>query len=151
MFDAVISESHDYEALITDHPIEAGANPIDNIVIQPVLVTLNIFVGSIYSTSFFSIAQGKNRPTDALGKLRQMMVDREPLTLVCRLASYDNMMIKSVVSAQDVDSSTSLLATVTLQEGIFVDSSTGSIDTNPSDPQYSQEINGGTKQSGVVS
>ena len=146
VFDAVMRESHDYEADITTHPIEAGANIVDNVVIQPVILSLDIFVGSLYAITSFSIATGGDRPTDALTRLRQMQADRVPLTVVARLASYDNMLIRSINAHQDVDSSSSLLATITLQEAIIVDGTAGAINTNPADPQYSQPVKSGRKQ-----
>lgn len=145
VFDATMRENHDYEALITQHPVEAGANIVDNVVIDPVVVTLDIFVGSIYAINPLLLGNSINRPGDALAKLRQLMVNREPLTVVCRLASYQNMLIKSVIANQDIDSSSSLLATVTLQEAITVND-TGSTGTNPADKQYSPPTNGGSRQ-----
>ena len=145
-FDAELSEDHTYEADITDHPIEVGANITDNAVIQPTIVNLNVAVSSVYSISTLLSFSGSNRPQDAVQKLRQLQANRTPVNLICRLASYPNMLIKSIRAKQDTATANSAMIMITFKEAIIVDSSAGSIYNNPVDKQYSAPQNEGTKQ-----
>lgn len=147
-FDASINESHQMEADITSHPIEVGANITDNAVIQPTMVTLNVAVGSVYSMASILSFTSTDRPRDAVAKIRQLQANRTPVTLICRLANYTNMLIKSIVANQTVDTASSAYMTIILQEAIIVDSSAGSIYNNPSSPEYGKNTNEGSKQAG---
>jgi len=62
---------------------------------------------------------GSGRSVEAWKKLKQMQLDRQPLTVVTRLQTYENMMIKELSAPDDFQTLNCLKCTVHLQQVLF--------------------------------
>lgn len=149
-FDAMLRERHNYPSRITSHPIEAGANIVDNQVIFPPVIEMEIAVGSVYLANPFLSFGGSTRPVDALAQLRQLQATRQPMTVVCLLAVYQNVLIKEINAHIEKDTASTLIATVTMWVANIVDSNGTSINVSPANPAYANPVNTGTKQAQPV-
>lgn len=147
LFDGTLRESHNYAVEVTRHPVEFGTDITDNAIVLPRELQLDIMVGDIYS-SFSAISQYNlsKRSADALSQLHQILVNRRPVTVICNLAKYSNLMLININANQDKASASTLIATLFFQELLVVDPNSGSIIPNNSNDQYQPPINSGTKQ-----
>ena len=146
-FDGVMREAHNYSITTTSHPIEAGANIVDHSFVNQREVELDIIVGDVYfSFSTPSIYNLSKRSNDALNKLNVLLIARKPLVVICNLAKYSNLLLVGISVNQDQASSSTLMATLTFKEALFVDGNAGSIFVNNDNDQYQQPQNSGTKQ-----
>jgi hypothetical protein len=146
-FDGTIKEEHHYSLTLTNNPVEFGANITDNAFVNPTEVKLDVIVGDVYA----SIGQPTNynpskRSSDALRKLYKMMSDRKTITVICNLAKYTNLMLVDVMTSQSKANSSTLIATLTFNLVLVVDSNSGSIVVDNNNDQYQQPQNSGTKQ-----
>jgi len=122
-FDTHIRETHHYNARLTQHPVEFGANITDNIFVNPTTFECDIMVSD--TQSLVSVVSGVitgspfsfiNRAADALQKLNQLLVNRLPLKLVSGLASYENMYLIDIVGEKTSKSQSTLEATLIFQQ-----------------------------------
>jgi hypothetical protein len=122
-FDTHIRETHHYNARITQHPVEFGANITDNIFVNPTMFECDIMVSD--TQSLVSVVSGVvagspfsfiNRAADALQKLRQLLVNRLPLTIVTGLASYENMYLVDILGEKTSKNQSTLEATLIFQQ-----------------------------------
>lgn len=145
-FDGVMSETHNYSVVSTDNPIEVGANITDHAYVAPREVTLDIMVGDIYQS--FTTPSAYNlskRSSDALNKLNLLMVLRQPLTVICNLAKYDNLLMTGISVNQNKENNSTLMATLSFKEILLVNSNAGDININNNNDQYQKPKRSGTK------
>lgn len=147
-FDGHTSELFEASALPTQQPVEFGANIVDNIVIQPYTLEVVIFVGDIIviNLNAKSIFNNFRKTPDALNVLYQAMVERNTLDVVCNLGYFPGMAIVNINANTDTDTVTGVLATLTLQQILFM----GEVSTNtPIDKQYAPGVNRGMLQPNI--
>ena len=145
-FDGVLNETHNYSVTPTEQPIEVGANITDHAIVMPREISLSVIVGDIYYS--FSTPSSYNlskRSSDALQRLNLLLVARNPLTVICNLAKYTNMLLVGITANQDKTSNSTLIATLDFKELLIVDSNSGSIIVNNNNDQYQKPENTGTK------
>ena len=106
IFDAVFSVDHSANVTVTTHPIQAGASVADHAYQEPDEVTLDIGMTDA------AIGVETNHSVNAYTKLREIMAKREPVTLVTRLKTYQNMVITSISAPDDVKTMNALKASI---------------------------------------
>lgn len=128
--DAVLSETHNNEVSLTNNPVELGADITDHAVIQPKKVNIQAQVsdtplgiaafGQIVDlvTGLFGSSTGENitRSNAAYNAIVQLQEAREPIELQTKLKLYTNMVIVSVKTQQDKDTSRIVRLSIDLQE-----------------------------------
>lgn len=144
-FDGHTQEVINYTVTPTSSPVEFGANVVDNAIVQPITIEVDVFVGDIvaFNLSAKNFFNTFKKTADALQVLRQAMVDRNTLDVICNLGYFSGMMIVGVTSRNTTDAVDTVFAKITLKQIIFVGSDTG---FNPSDPKYNGSVNTGVQQ-----
>lgn len=116
-FDAFVDMEHQSDLKITSHPVQQGANVADHAYLEAKTLTMRIkmsdAVPSIVSGQF---SQCYTRSVSAYRILLELQASRIPFRVHTRLQAYDNMLIKSIVAPDDVNTLYGLECTVTMQE-----------------------------------
>jgi hypothetical protein len=105
-FDAVFSTEHSSNVTVTEHPVQVGAPISDHAYQEPNEVTMEI------GMSDAMVGAGDDHSVNAYNTLRQIMAKREPLKLVTRLWTYQNMVLTSISAPDDQTTMYGLKATV---------------------------------------
>lgn len=151
----VVSEKHQDELEMTDHPVEAGATITDHAFKLPATVVIQCgFSASGPATSNpFSLHESVNLSDiyDSLLKLQ------DPPTLVNVVTGkrlYKNMLIKSIAVETDKETENVLMVTVTCRQVIIATTQNITVPAPASaqtDPETTQAVtNTGAKQLGLV-
>lgn len=130
--DGIISEDHDRQWRTTDHPVELGANITDHTIIEPKKLTI---VGEITDTPLGGAAfgaiidtvgrfgtsteNGGTRSQQGYQQLIAVANARDVISVQTKLQLYDSMIISSIRTLQDKDSSKIVRFQMDLKE-IFV-------------------------------
>lgn len=115
IFDAVFSTNHSANLTLTTHPVQSGASVADHAYMEPDEVTIEIGMTDT------ALGVETNHSVNAFAQLRQLMEAREPLTLVTRLKTYQNMVITSISAPDDYTTMHSLRASIYLTQVKIVD------------------------------
>nr|DAM87250.1 MAG TPA: hypothetical protein [Caudoviricetes sp.] len=116
-FDCYVSFSHNSELEITSHQVETGANISDHSYVKPKTLVVEVMMSDVLTaTSSNSFNNAESRSVGAYEALVALQNARTPVTVLTRLAQYDNMLIKSIEAHDDADTVHALSATVTLVE-----------------------------------
>lgn len=119
-FDAILRTEHTTSLTITEHPVEDGAAISDHAYVNPAQVIMDIGMTDVAQdivTGQFSGPAG--RSVTAYQLLTELQRTRVPLKVVTRLATYENMLIETIVTSDDQSTQHGLKATITMKE-IFV-------------------------------
>lgn len=134
--DAVLSETHNNEIRLTKNPVELGADITDHAIIEPKRVNVVAQVsdtplgaaafGQIVDliTGLFgtSTTQNITRSNATYNALVQITEAREPIELQTKLKLYEYMIITSLTTTQDKDSSRIVLLNIALEEVLITQS-----------------------------
>ena len=119
-FDAILGSEHQRELQITQHPVQNGAAVTDHAVVQPAIVTMQIGMSDAMATMVEGqFTESYTKSVSAFRVLKQLQQLRQPLQVVTRIDTYQNMLIQSIDVPDDYKTLYGLRCTVTLQE-IFV-------------------------------
>lgn len=116
LFDAVFSSLHALNVKITDHPVQTGAAVADHAFIEPETVSLAIGMSDVMTGAGTIACDNQNRSVSAYQFLRETALSRNPLTLVTRLFTYENMLIESISAEETLESMHALRAEITLKK-----------------------------------
>ena len=105
-FDAVFSTEHRSNVTVTEHPVQVGAPISDHAYQEPDEVTLEIGMSDVMT------GVGSDHSVNAYNTLRQIMSLREPVKLVTRLWTYQNMVLTSISAPDDQTTMYGLKATI---------------------------------------
>jgi hypothetical protein len=125
-FDVVISEIHDSELDITENPIEFGTPVSDHAYMLPLKLRISAGVSDNPMTlnGANRFGQGPTRSISAYQALTQLQREAEPFNVQTGLKLYRNMLISSIHTEQDKDSSSILAFEADLKEVIIVSTQT---------------------------
>lgn len=119
-FDAVIREDHTSSLKITSHPVQDGANITDHSIVEPKVLVMEILMSDALDSLMVGQFSGDNtKSVNAYRMLLDIQESRLPVSVLTRLALYDNMLIENISAPDDSKSLYGLRCTVTLKE-IFV-------------------------------
>lgn len=127
--DASISEAHEYESEITEHPVEGGANVADHIRNKPHTLKIE---GVVTNTPILQaqdverlggFAKGRTgRAEDAFQALMNLRDRRELVTVATRLKTYESMAIQSISVPRNAKTGDALRFSITLRHVRIVES-----------------------------
>jgi hypothetical protein len=119
--DATLSEDHDHDADVTDHPVESGAAITDHVRIRPLVVSLEGIVSdSPIGDVAFEREEGAAHSADAYAVLLSILESREPVSIRTSLATYHNMILQRLSVPRSVDTGKSLRFRATFRQLILV-------------------------------
>ena len=136
-FDTVVSESHVSELEISTHPVETGLDITDNLVVRPKSLVVEGIISPNFNNEFIDwgfqgAAQGiagyilpgvtQSKPKDAWEALLQLQASGERVEVQTGLFLYKNMVLASVSSTQNKETSRLLRFSAVLQEILVVSS-----------------------------
>lgn len=130
-FDASLSEIHELEAELTEHPIEFGSPIADHYKVLPQKITINGIVsdsplpadhlGGLISSAQGVVATvnrvtGFSRVDEAYDSLRKKMNNASLVNVVTTLRTYEDMAITSLSVERDAPNGNILNSTISLRE-----------------------------------
>lgn len=120
--DGVMSEDHTFDAEITEHPVETGSDIADNVRSKPGVVTLtDCLVSDSPIGDIANRRPDQSLPSaDARAKLEQLRINREPITIVTGLKTYQNMVLQSYAVTKTAKETSALRFRCTFKEVIIV-------------------------------
>ena len=126
--DVIISEMHSDTVTVTRHPVDTGASIADHAYREPAHLVCE-FGWSDSSTLMTSavaaltsgFSKGLVTIKEIYEDLRQMMNDRELLTVSTGKRQYENMLITGLKTTSSVDTESCLIAEITFDEVLLVD------------------------------
>jgi len=120
-FDAVFHLDHHAEAVLTEHPVQSGAPVSDHAFVKPSALTIEVGMTD-------AIEGGSaGRSASAFQMFMDLLELKEPLRIVTRLKTYDNMVVTSVSAPDDKATMNGLRAMIAFREVIMVDAATVSV------------------------
>jgi hypothetical protein len=135
-----VSEEHQDDLEITQHPIEMGAEITDHSFKRPSVVTIRA-----------GWSDSNPAGTDVKDVYQQFLTlqkSRRPISIVTGKRNYANMLIRSCSIGTDQTTENALIVTAICQEIILVSTSTVSVPPNTS--QSSPQQTGGVQNQGSV-
>lgn len=117
-----MEEKHRDELVITNHPVQNGANITDHAYKQPAMVALRYGWG--VSGSIFSLDLGAPSVDEVYGMLLDLQASRQPFDVVTGKRKYSNMLIRSLDVVTDRSTEKSIMVEVLLQQVIIVQTET---------------------------
>lgn len=121
----VIEEKHRDELVITNHPVQNGANITDHAYKQPSMVSLRY--GWSTSGALYSLDLGAPSVDDVYDMLLKLQEERKPFDVVTGKRSYKNMLIRSIDVVTDKATEKSIVVDVVLQQVIIVETQTATL------------------------
>ena len=124
VFDAVFKTDHTTELEVTQHPVQNGASITDHSFLQPESVGFQFGYSDVMGQT------GEvNHSVNAYALLREIMAEREPLTVVSRLHQYDNMLITQLSVPDEMGQMFGLKGEIRLQQVIQVEAAIVKVQT----------------------
>lgn len=129
--DVVISEVHDDEVTVTQHPVDTGAAISDHAIVQPASVTC-VFGWSDSSRALNalmdgSILRGMQTSKDVYERLVELKNARALLKLSTGKRTYPNVLITKLKVSTTADTESAAIIEVTFQEVFVVEAQTVSL------------------------
>ncbi len=134
--DAVLTEAHTNSVTMTTNPIESGASVTDHAVIEPKqlsitaivsdtpigLASLGEIIDQVTHNYGTSTEQNITRGSVAYNDMVTLMEQRELLEVQTELKLYQNMLITSLSTAQDKNTSRAVNMAIELREALITES-----------------------------
>ena len=124
VFDAVFRTDHTVELEVTQHPVQYGASISDHSYFQPEQIGFQFGYSDVMSET-----GEMNHSVNAYAKLREIMAEREPLTVVTRLKQYENMLIVYLSVPDEVRQMNGLKGEIRLQQILIVEAAIVKVQT----------------------
>lgn len=116
--DASLSESHRYEAQITENPVEDGTIFSDHVVLQPIVLEMEGRISD--ATQSLLSFRGLGGSADAIKALIALQTSREPFSVITGTNVYQNMMFQELVIPREPLDGRSVRITAVLREILIV-------------------------------
>lgn len=143
--DCALEEVHTDRLMITDHPVERGANITDHAYKQPAEVTIR----AGWSNSSWQAGGDPGYVQQVYDTLLQLQESREPFAIITGKRQYENMLIQSLGVTTDQVTEQALMVTAVCREVILVDTQTTT--TAPAGDQADASKTGETQDTGSKS
>jgi hypothetical protein len=157
-FDAIFSEDYVFETVITQHPVQSGANVNDHLYQQPATITFDVGVSNCLGSIVKGQFDGLKVRTASAFAIFQMLQKIAPQIEVDAVIDgvifpFFPMVIKSLKIRRDKSTQNALRMTVVMQQIILADAISQEIavprsyvwDLTSGDPQTTDQTNSGTQ------
>lgn len=118
-FDAVLQTEHRFEVSVTEHPIQSGSSVTDHAYVHPDSVTLEIGMSDVMAQD-----GEDSHSSNMFALLKEVMYSREPITLVTRFQTYEDMVITAMSVPDNYAVMNGMKANITLQHIVIVTAQT---------------------------
>lgn len=148
-FDAVFRTVHYPTRVITEHPIQTGANISDHSYQLPTRVSIEIGMSDVMDIYTPPMGGGQSYSSDpsksksAYQTFLGLQMSGQPFSLYTRLQNYQNMVIESMPTEDDIKTRFGLRATISMRQIFTAEVSTVKVSTRP---QAVQTTNSGSAQ-----
>lgn len=115
VFDAAISECHNFAAKATTHPIEDGSSISDHVHTEPVTIQIDGIITNT-PTSFLNELGGENLVLKAFERVGSLFEEQKLVDVVTSHKTYKNMALESVSVRHDAQSSDALRLSCTAKQ-----------------------------------
>lgn len=95
-FDALIDSKEAYNADVPDYPVDTGFSVSDNVAINAMELTMTLYLTATPVTWLATHGSGESRINTICNQLLEAYTEREPLTVVTRDKTYENMVISTI-------------------------------------------------------
>ena len=95
-FDALIDSQEEYTATVPSYPVDSGASVSDNVALDPMELTLTLYLTATPVTWSGRHGTGKDRLESVCNQLIEKYRERDFLEVVTMDKTYSNMVIKSI-------------------------------------------------------
>ncbi len=136
------NEEATFSVTVTDNPVEYGANTVDNMFINPIILTFQAFVSEIPAYTFTpeGLFNAFKETSDAIDVLYQLMVSRQVIDVKCNIGFFPGMAITEIRPSSNNDNLTNIPMQITLRQIIFTNDPSNQ---DPFESQYKDMINRG--------
>lgn len=128
-FDAWLRLGHQTSLTITQHPVETGAAISDHSYVNPRRFSFD--VGMTDTIAANNVPGFPSRSISAYNLLLNMQESRQPLTLVTKYGTYNNILIESIDVSDNYVTKYAMRATITLQQLILTNEQNFKRSSNP--------------------
>lgn len=151
--DAEISSDHNFDAEVTDHPVEKGANVTDHVRPQPITLTVdgvvsNTPIGGVAERRIASNGLADVFPSDtAYERLQEIFYAREPISIQTARKTYESMVMQSLHVQDSADVGDSLQFKATFKQVQLVTNLRTAV--RVAQPRGQRKVNRGNKSTSV--
>ncbi len=150
--DASLNETHSSSVDVTQHPVEDGADITDHVRIKPETISIT---GVVTNTPLIFLASFRESPTraeEAYETMRELLRNREPISVITTLRQYDNMILTNMQTSRDARTGNVVQCTLNFQEIIIANSETVEApEPEAGSASSAGAVNGGTQGAGAAS
>ena len=126
-FDALIDADETWQSDVPSYPVEAGFEVSDTIVIRPVTLTMSLFLTNSPVTWKDLHDEGVYRVQEVIERLEQLYFKKTPVAVKTNERDYGNMAIVSIGLPKKIETGTSKLIPVSLQQVMVTELQTAAI------------------------
>jgi hypothetical protein len=126
--DVTIREDHEDELVVTENPVEQGAEITDHSFKAPARLTVEVG----YSNSSLASFGDPNYASDAYAQFLALQASRQPFDVITGKRVYTNMLITMLHTTTDKDTENVLFLSVKMRQVILVNTQTVSVPPNAS-------------------
>lgn len=141
--DVTIREDHEDELVITENPVEQGADVTDHSFKAPARLTVEVG----YSNSSPNSGGDPNYVQSVYGQFLAVQANRQPFDVITGKRMYTNMLMSLLHTVTDEATENALFLTVRMREIILVD--TQSVSVPPSQNMANPQDTGATQNTGT--
>jgi hypothetical protein len=141
--DVTVREDHEDELVVTENPVEQGADITDHSFKAPARLTVDVG----YSNSSIQSQGDPNYVQNIYAQFLDLQASREPFEVITGKRQYSNMLITLLHTVTDEATENALLLTVRMKEVILVDTQTVSVP--PSQNMTNPASTGATQSTGT--
>jgi len=115
-FDALIDETRTYGADVPTYPVETGFVVSDTIILQPLTLSMTLYVTNTPVTWRSRHGTSVSRVSDILKQLEQLFFTKKPVTVKTNDRTYTNMAITSITLTKNKETGPSREIPIEFQE-----------------------------------
>jgi hypothetical protein len=145
-FDAILSTNTQESLTITSHPVQSGANISDHAFRNPTKISMEIMMSDVMASrvpgqftegggvrgAVLSMAGANNsKSISAYQRLLELQRMRLPFSVKTRLGYYNNMLIESIDTPDDVNTLSGLKCTINMREILVAQVATEKVSARP--------------------
>ena len=126
-FDALVDADETWQSDVPAYPTEAGFEVSDTIIIRSLILNLNVYLTNSPVTWKELHDEGIYRVQDVIKRLRELYFKKTPITVKTNEQDYENMAIVSIGLPTKIETGTSKLIPISLQQVMVTELQTAEI------------------------
>jgi len=126
-FDALIDSDESWQSDIPAYPVEAGFEVSDTIIIRPLTLNMKLYLTNTPVSWHERHGASPFRVQDVIQRLRYLYLQRTPVTVKTSEQDYQDMAIVSIGLPKNVNTGTSRIVPISLQQIIVTQRQTSGI------------------------